>query len=275
MKQLKLTLTTMQAVLKACRIHAPSEACGFVVASREAPTVGVRVMWMDNVHPEPVRHYRMGDAAVVAAMAGFDENAEEPIAVFHSHTGPGAQPLMSPEDIAAAVDPNILHLVIALDPKPIARAWHVRHFIGSASVEGAEIRVVDPPETNALKPAAPVGPWALHPGNHVRINYRSNRKGPIDAPVSVVGTVIGIEEDLIRLNPDLKGGVSVVQSSRIVSVSVIGEGAPAQAARYGARLHARQIALMLDGGDTTAVPALAQRLSILFPSDFGVTMGDS
>lgn len=273
MNTLSLTISTMQAVLKTCRTHSPSEACGFVVANREHPEVGVRVKWMVNIHPKPTRHYRMDDDAVVSAYAEFDKNSEEPIAVFHCHTGPGAEPLMSGEDIEAAVDPSIAHLVIALDPKPMAQAWWVQHFIGAASVEPVEIRIV--PTPTAARITLPTGPWALAPGNHVRILYRSSRKGPVDAPYSVIGRVTAIEDDLVKIDPDTKGGPHAVQLQRITSVWVISEGALAQAARADARLHARQVAIMLDGGDVSAVAVLVRRLTILFPPGLDVKVGDS
>src|SRR6188508_1189255 len=127
---LRMTEPVMQQVIRACRQQIPAEACGFVVADKENPDLGVSIRPMRNVHPDPAGHYRMDNDRVVATYRMFDETGEEPVAVYHSH--PLSEPLMSPMDREEARDASLAYMIISFaGGKTSARAYRVRHFVGN------------------------------------------------------------------------------------------------------------------------------------------------
>lgn len=264
--ELNVTREAMQSVIKMCRIHLPSETCGFIVASKDATTLGTRVVWMQNVAEKPERNYSMDHAALRLAYKEFDDLGEEPVAIFHSHVD--SEPIMSVKDLAQAMDASLFYVVVSLmDPRPSVRAYTVKHFIGTTEATGVPIRLKD----HAPAPAAfiPTGPWALSPGNRVRIGYRRTGKSTIS---SVVAIVLRTDASNVYLDPDHKMSARMIPLERISSVHVLAEGDAGVAARRELRLQARHVASLLAGHDLTSVHEVIDTLHRAVPPSIIVTM---
>lgn len=266
---LTLTIDAVQQMVRMCRHHLPTETCGFIVAPREdggSPSVGSRVVWMQNVHPKPERHYKMDDRAVLMTYKEFDLLQEDPVAIFHCHTD--SEPIMSDEDLANAADPTLAYLIVSLaDPKPKIRAYGVRHFIGNNEATQIPIVIHDPP---AHSPAtAPAGAWALSPGNQVRIVYA--RQG-VSRHSTTVAVVVELTDEVVSLDPQHKTAARSIPLERIVSVHVLKESDLAVRIRSDLKQRLQQASILLDWPDVKAMPDLARVLNLTFPSTMLVSL---
>lgn len=267
MTPLRVTSSTMQTVVRMCRLQSPSETCGFIVASREKPDLGSRVVWMQNMAEKPHHTYVMDNAAVQHAYAEFDQAGEDVLAVFHSHPASPAE--MSQDDLANAVDTSVIYLVVSLaGDSPKARAFTVEHFIGNPIAHQVPIQVFadeKPPPVEAVK----TGPWALTPGNYVRIEYQRTNKKPLSVNVA---RVIDCDEEAVRLDPDHKTAAKQIPLERIRSIHVLEEGVKGAVARARLRAFAGEAVALLAGPDLERLPALADALTRAFPRDITVSM---
>lgn len=93
-----------------CRAAAPAEACGFVAGSGRRAR---RVYPVDNVHPHPERFYTMHPQQQLAALFDMERRGLELLAIFHSH--PGGPPEPSPVDVARALWPDALYIIVSVD----------------------------------------------------------------------------------------------------------------------------------------------------------------
>ncbi len=266
MTPLRLTEATMQNVIRMCRLQLPGETCGFIVAEREDPTLGNRVVWMKNVAPKPVSEYQMDDNAIRLAYGEFDQQGEEVVAVFHSH--PTTEPFMSQTDLTMAADDSVAYLIISFaNGNPAARAYRVEHFIGNTIASQVQIQVqrVIKEEVAGL----PVGPWALIEGNYVRIGYQRQQKKPIS---TVVARVVGCDETQVVLDPDHKTAARSLPIDRIRSVHILREGRMAAGLRQQLRVYAGEAKGLLAGHDVVALPSLLEALNRAFPPGIAITM---
>lgn len=92
-----------------CRAAAPAEACGFVAGSGRRAR---RVYPVDNVHPHPERFYTMHPQQQLAALFDMERRGLELLAIFHSH--PGGPPEPSPVDVARALWPDALYIIVSV-----------------------------------------------------------------------------------------------------------------------------------------------------------------
>lgn len=263
---LTLTPAAMQNIIKICRIHSPSEACGFVVADKERPTVGHRVVWMQNVAERPLHTFRMDDDAVRQFYGDCDSAGEDPVAVFHCH--PTTEPVMSADDLRGAQDDSLAYLVVSLaGPVVKARAYTVERFIGNTEATEISIRVLS--QSISDLQTLPVGPWALAPDNQVRILYQRTNKKPLSTNVA---RVLGCDGDVVRLDPVYKTAARQIPLERIRSIHVIKESALGQAMREQLRLYATEARILLAGHEVEAVPSLLDALHQAFPLGIAITM---
>jgi proteasome lid subunit RPN8/RPN11 len=265
---LSLTYSVMQEMAKGGRVRLPQEACGFVIAARSEPDVGVRVRWVRNTAPEPNIHYLMDDVEVRDLYAECDQADEDPIAVFHTH--PTTEPTMSPVDLARAVDTSLAYVIISFaSPTMKVRSWRVQQFIGNTIAIADPIQMRQEPDQALSSP--PAGPWALLAGNRVRIVYQRTGK---QVPSTCVATVVGCTVEEVTLTPDHRTGPASLPLSRIRSVHVIRESLLAAAARKGLRAYAQQAQILLAGSDVVALPSLTEALSRAFPPGITITMDE-
>jgi [CysO sulfur-carrier protein]-S-L-cysteine hydrolase len=262
---LRMTEDAMQNIIRACRTQIPAEACGFVVAEKDNPTMGTSIRMMPNVHGNPVRNYHMADDQVRAAYAEFDRLEQEPVAVYHSH--PVSEPLMSDADRARAADPTLAYLIISFqDGRTKARAYRVRHYIGNTIPYDVPIQVQG---KEPLLAKMPRGPWALLPGNYVRISYQRTGKTALSV---CVARVLECDSDVVRLDPDHKTAARMIPLERIRSVHVLSEGAGAAGVRERLRIVAADARTLLASTNVGAVPSMLQTLHQAFPAGISITM---
>jgi len=262
---LTMTASTMQNMIRMCRLQRPQESCGFIVAEKGS-SLGVRVHWMRNVSEKPITTFKMHPEEVRLAYADFDLAAEEPVAMFHSH--PTSEPIMSDTDLRMAADTSLAYLVLSFaEPKPKARAYQVQHFIGNSVPIEIPISV----QANSMMQAMtlPAGPWALAEGNYVRISYQRTTNRPLSTNVA---HVIDCDGDVVRLNPDKKMAAKQIPLARIRSIHVLRESLRGKAVRSELRSYAGEAKTLLAGSDVMALPSLLEALHKAFPSNIEITM---
>lgn len=261
---LTVTASTMQDMIAMCRLQMPQESCGFIVAERGSRT-GTRVHWIKNSHEAPHRYYAMRDADVRAAYTEFDAADEEPIACFHSH--PTTDAVLSSTDLRMAADESLAYVVVSFrTPVPKVRAFTVQHFIGNSEATPTRIVV----EANTMRPTGVLaGPWALTPGNRVRICYQRTNAPKLSTNVA---RVVAIDDERVHLEPDHKTAAKSIDLGRIRSIHVLSEGAQGKAARIQLRQLATEAKVLLAGNDVMALPSLMDMLHLAFPKDVAITM---
>ncbi|MBI5157757.1 MAG: M67 family metallopeptidase [Acidimicrobiia bacterium] len=100
----------------------PMEGCGLL--AMDGGDVVRRVYCLDNVADSPVR-FTVDPDGHFAALGDAEANGWRIGGVFHSHPRSAAVP--SRTDIAGALDPEWVHLIIGLtDATPEIRAWWIR-----------------------------------------------------------------------------------------------------------------------------------------------------
>lgn len=92
----------------------PDEACG-VIAGPEGSDTPQRFIAMTNAERSPT-FYRFDSGEQLAVWREMDRRDEEPVVIYHSHTGTEAYP--SRTDIALAGEPNAHYVLISTrDPE--------------------------------------------------------------------------------------------------------------------------------------------------------------
>lgn len=265
---LRITAEVLQGLVRASRNGLPSEVCGFIVASKERPDVGERVLLMKNVATNSTHHYLMDDDQVRAAYTNFDTDGDEPIAVFHCH--PTSEALMSDEDIAKAADQDMIYVIVSLQAKPAkVRAYRVKHFVGNSEVTAVEVQIV-PDAPRAATMMAP-HPWALAAGNRVRLTYQRANKGTNS---TCVATVVSCGAYAVNLEPETKTTARIIPLSRIRSVHVLSEGKVGANMRADLQSYSAQLRNHLSGSNVIAIPSLLAALASAFPSGIEISMDE-
>jgi [CysO sulfur-carrier protein]-S-L-cysteine hydrolase len=106
-------LTIARAIRDAIVAHArrdqPDEACG-VVAGAEGSDRPTRYIPMVNAERSPT-FYRFDSIEQLKVWREMDEQDEEPVVIYHSHTATEAYP--SRTDIAYASEPNAHYVLVS------------------------------------------------------------------------------------------------------------------------------------------------------------------
>lgn len=260
-----------------CRVRAPKEACGFVVGPKETGA-GTRIVAMRNAHPNPLTNYRMDPDDILAAYKGFDEDAEEVVAVYHSHVnGPPVLSSGRPDaDVENAQDLTVAYIVVGLDSERAhVRAYRIKTpFVGVR--EPAQVPLTITPDGHPWQPKVPLLPWALATGNRVLIIYSST--GPSSGGIkSVTANVKG--PDLIKgeratgvlLEPATKAGPERMVLDRIRSVKILEEGKEGREIRDMALRASRHLMSAISmGDDMTGLDKHTALLAAAFPSGFAI-----
>ncbi len=123
-----------QIVAHARREH-PDEACGLVAGRAGRVT---RVMPMDNIARSPT-FYEMDPAALLRAFRDMDDNDEDLLVIYHSHTATEAYP--SRTDVSIAGYPEAHYALVSTRTADEAefRSYRIREGV----VEEEEVQVVD------------------------------------------------------------------------------------------------------------------------------------
>jgi len=134
-------LTIDSAIIDAIVAHArrdhPDEACGVVAgpAGRDLPT---RLVAMDNV-ARSMTFYQFDSIEQLRVWREMDDNDEEPVVIYHSHTATEAYP--SRTDVSYAGEPGAHYLLVSTrDPQHA----EIRSFrIVDNVVTEEEVNIVD------------------------------------------------------------------------------------------------------------------------------------
>jgi proteasome lid subunit RPN8/RPN11 len=265
---LYLTSDALRAVVQHCEAQKPNEACGFVVG-RDG--VGMDVIPMDNVHPEPATHYRMDDAAVLKVFETLDTAATglDVIAAYHSHPTTVAQP--SVDDIASVFDLSLPYLIVSLRAgAPRARAWRYRlAAIGVKEVDECAITVA----AADGQPELPPGPWALAVGNRVKITYSRYAKTVSEERITTTAMILESTPFSVSLKPDRvqKAKPTSLAVERIREVEVLFESDAGRHARHEMIIHARHLGTILERGEMMHLSGpLATLLATTFPATYDI-----
>jgi proteasome lid subunit RPN8/RPN11 len=103
------------AIVAHARADYPNEACGVIVGDRPAADGGVALRWvpMRNEYASPYR-YRIHAEDLYPVLVEVDDSDELAFwAIVHSHVRSPAYP--SPTDVAQAVFPEALYLLVSLE----------------------------------------------------------------------------------------------------------------------------------------------------------------
>lgn len=102
----------------------PEESCGLLVGNETAD----RVVRMQNVHPQPGRRYEMSPVELMRVEGLAEDNGEQIVAIYHSHTFTQAYP--SETDVNNAVqsgwtDPVYVLVSLVEKWRPVVRAYQI------------------------------------------------------------------------------------------------------------------------------------------------------
>jgi proteasome lid subunit RPN8/RPN11 len=111
----RLSTDLVQAIVDHARADYPNEACGVIVGDREPAAGGVALRWvpMRNEYASPLR-YRIHAEDLYPVLVEVDDTDDRSFwAIVHSHVRSAAYP--SPTDVAQAVFPDALYILVSLE----------------------------------------------------------------------------------------------------------------------------------------------------------------
>jgi [CysO sulfur-carrier protein]-S-L-cysteine hydrolase len=115
----------VEAMVDHARAEDPNEACGVIVGDAPAADGGRPLRWEParNKAASPYR-YELDPADLLRLTLATDDAGEVFWAIVHSHLRTPPRP--SPTDVALALYPDALYLLVSLaDPTPEIRAWRI------------------------------------------------------------------------------------------------------------------------------------------------------
>ena len=106
---LTISQTLVDAIVEHARADHPDEACG-VIAGPVGTDRPTRFVPMINAARSPT-FYEFDSADLLRLYRDMDDNDEEPIVIYHSHTATEAHP--SRTDIGLASEPNAHYVLVS------------------------------------------------------------------------------------------------------------------------------------------------------------------
>jgi [CysO sulfur-carrier protein]-S-L-cysteine hydrolase len=108
------------AIVEHARRDHPDEACG-VIAGPVGKDEAIRLVPMTNAERSPT-FFRFDPQEQLKVWMEMDDNEEEPVVIYHSHTATEAYP--SRTDISYAAEPNAHYVIVSTrecgtDPGPV------------------------------------------------------------------------------------------------------------------------------------------------------------
>jgi proteasome lid subunit RPN8/RPN11 len=111
----------LAAIVAHARAEAPRECCGLLVGA------GSRILEavpLPNVDPSPERRFQVDPRDHINLRRSLRGSGRSIAGVYHSHPGSPAVP--SPSDVAEALYPDYIHLIVSLlDAAPETRAYRI------------------------------------------------------------------------------------------------------------------------------------------------------
>lgn len=111
----------LEAIIAQAREDHPIETCG-VIAGPEGSDLPLRLVPMRN-SANSADFFQLDAEEQFRVWSQMEENGEEPIVIYHSHTGSRAYP--SSDDVLFAAEPRAHYVIIGTDP---ARKLETRSF---------------------------------------------------------------------------------------------------------------------------------------------------
>ena len=118
---LHLSEPLRRLIIDHCAQTLPNEGCGLIASDKGGNLVGVYPT--ANLDDSPTG-YTVPPQEHFAALSDAESKGWELSGVFHSHPDGSAEPSM--DDVAAALDPEWVYLVVGLSGEPVIRAWRIR-----------------------------------------------------------------------------------------------------------------------------------------------------
>ena len=117
---LHLSEPLRRLIIDHCVLALPNEGCGLIASDEDGHVVAVYPTGNQDDLPSG---YTVPPEEHFAALRDAESKGWELSGVFHSHPQGSAKPSMV--DVAAALDPEWLYLVIGLQAEPLIRAWRI------------------------------------------------------------------------------------------------------------------------------------------------------
>ena len=130
---LTLDRATYDAMVAHARRDHPDEACGLVAGKEGRPT---RVLEMTNAARSPT-FYEMDSTELLHALRDLDDNDEDLLVIYHSHTATEAYP--STTDIKLAGFPEAHYLLVSTRDPETAEVRSFRIVDGVVTEEPLEV----------------------------------------------------------------------------------------------------------------------------------------
>lgn len=141
----------VNALLKQARKDHPIETCG-VIAGPEGTNSPTRLIPLRNI-AQSTDFFQFDPQQQLQAWREMESRGEEPVVIYHSHTGSEAYP--SREDIQYASEPGAHYVIIATHPKYVEEVRSFRIIHGAVTEERVQLIDVEQPEQAEL-PALPM-----------------------------------------------------------------------------------------------------------------------
>lgn len=133
---LRISQTLVDQMVAHARADHPDEACG-IITGPEGSDTPQRFVSMINAERSPT-FYRFDSGEQLSVWREMDRRDEEPVVIYHSHTGTEAYP--SRTDISYASEPNAHYVLISTREPDVEEIRSYRIIDGVVTEEPIEIR---------------------------------------------------------------------------------------------------------------------------------------
>ncbi len=118
---LHLSEPLRRLIIDHCVLALPNEGCGLIASNEDEHVVAVYATGNQDESPSG---YTVPPEEHFAALRDAESKGWDLSGVFHSHPTGAASPSMV--DVATALDPEWVYLVVGLQGPPEIRAWRIR-----------------------------------------------------------------------------------------------------------------------------------------------------
>jgi proteasome lid subunit RPN8/RPN11 len=133
---LRISSALYEKIIEHARKDHPDEACG-VIAGPEGSDAPTRFIPMQNAERSPT-FYRFDSQEQLKVWREMDDNDEEPVVIYHSHTATPAYP--SRTDISYASEPQAHYVLVSTRAETEAEFRSYRIVDGEVTEEPVEIQ---------------------------------------------------------------------------------------------------------------------------------------
>jgi proteasome lid subunit RPN8/RPN11 len=138
---LKISAALRDQIVAHARKDHPDEACG-IIAGPAGSDRAERIVPMLNAERSPT-FYRFDSLEQLRIWREMDDNEEEPVVIYHSHTATEAYP--SRTDISYAMEPNAHYVLVSTRDPDVAEFRSFRILDGQVTEEAVEVTAEEVP----------------------------------------------------------------------------------------------------------------------------------